>query len=269
MLDAERAGVYIFTASSSLIAATCEHRQPHQRRHRCNVFWQVTSSATLNGPEFVGNVMALTSIPSATASTSLGAPAGTQRQRHSHQRPRRGPALHHRRRQRRRHGYRRRRHADAPGTGAGGGPGTAPAADQGTGASTPSQVPAVGELHRAVRRPVVLSAIQQPPVEPGRHLQAPVHVVSERPQGDGQAKGPKGHTYKTRNYHVVGSTMMTVRGPGQPPAEPDPHGAIGQLPTLLYTVVNVHIGFVRRCGRCAFWTRDRRTSHESWVTLLG
>ena len=24
----------------------------------------------------------------------------------------------------------------------------------------------------------------------------------------------KGHTYKTRNFHVVGSTIMTIRGPG-------------------------------------------------------
>ena len=24
----------------------------------------------------------------------------------------------------------------------------------------------------------------------------------------------KGHTYKTRHFHVVGSTLMTIRGPG-------------------------------------------------------
>ena len=55
-------GVYIFTASSSLIAATSSTVNLINGATACNVFWQVTSSATLNGPEFVGTVMALSSI---------------------------------------------------------------------------------------------------------------------------------------------------------------------------------------------------------------
>jgi hypothetical protein len=55
-------GVYIFTAGSSLIAATGSRVSLVNGASACNVFWQVTSSATLNGPVFVGTVMALTSI---------------------------------------------------------------------------------------------------------------------------------------------------------------------------------------------------------------
>ena len=55
-------GVYIFTASSSLITATSSKVRLTNGADPCNVFWQVTSSATLNGPRFVGTVMALTSI---------------------------------------------------------------------------------------------------------------------------------------------------------------------------------------------------------------
>ncbi len=55
-------GVYIFTASSSLITATGSTVSFINGANPCDVYWQVTSSATLNGPEFVGNVMALTSI---------------------------------------------------------------------------------------------------------------------------------------------------------------------------------------------------------------
>jgi Ice-binding-like len=55
-------GVYIFQASSSLVTATGSSVSLINGADPCDVFWQVTSSATLNGPEFVGTVMALTSI---------------------------------------------------------------------------------------------------------------------------------------------------------------------------------------------------------------
>jgi hypothetical protein len=55
-------GVYIFTATSSLITATGSRVNLTNGANPCDVFWQVTSSATLNGPTFVGTVMALTSI---------------------------------------------------------------------------------------------------------------------------------------------------------------------------------------------------------------
>ena len=55
-------GVYIFTASSSLTAATGSNVRLTNGANPCNVFWQVTSSAALDGPRFVGTVMALTSI---------------------------------------------------------------------------------------------------------------------------------------------------------------------------------------------------------------
>ncbi len=55
-------GVYIFQASSSLVTATGSSVSLINGADPCDVFWQVTSSATLNGSEFVGTVMALTSI---------------------------------------------------------------------------------------------------------------------------------------------------------------------------------------------------------------
>ena len=55
-------GVYIFTASSSLITATGSTVSLINGADPCDVFWQVTSSATLDGPGFAGTVMALTSI---------------------------------------------------------------------------------------------------------------------------------------------------------------------------------------------------------------
>ncbi|MEP7060572.1 MAG: ice-binding family protein [Actinomycetota bacterium] len=55
-------GVYVFTASSSLVTATGSRVSFINGADPCDVFWQVTSDATLNGPKFVGTVMALTSI---------------------------------------------------------------------------------------------------------------------------------------------------------------------------------------------------------------
>jgi Ice-binding-like len=55
-------GVYVFTASSSLVTATNSRVSFINGADPCDVFWQVTSSATLNGPRFGGTVMALASI---------------------------------------------------------------------------------------------------------------------------------------------------------------------------------------------------------------
>jgi Ice-binding-like len=208
-------GVYIFTASSSLIAATSSTVNLINGATACNVFWQVTSSATLNGPEFVGTVMALTSItvgdgvhvvgrllarngnvtlindrveaqPCITGGGSgggAGSGAGGT--------------------------------PTAPGPGAGGGPGTAPAAGPGTGASTPV----------AVFRPS--ASFVGPCGDPwysarfnnrrsNRTVTFKLRYVSY-PSGRTvtvKRKVRKGHTYKTKNFHVVGSTIMTIRGPG-------------------------------------------------------
>jgi hypothetical protein len=57
-------GVFIFQtgASQSLITGTSGSVVLADGASPCNVFWQVGSSATLNGPTFVGTVMASTSI---------------------------------------------------------------------------------------------------------------------------------------------------------------------------------------------------------------
>jgi Ice-binding-like len=55
-------GVYVFTAASSLVTATHSKVRLINGADPCDVFWQVTSSATLKGPRFAGNILALTSI---------------------------------------------------------------------------------------------------------------------------------------------------------------------------------------------------------------
>ena len=54
--------VFIFQTGSALVTGTSSRVLLTGGASECNVFWQVGSSATLNGPTFVGTVMALTSI---------------------------------------------------------------------------------------------------------------------------------------------------------------------------------------------------------------
>ena len=54
--------VFIFQTGATLITGTSSTVSLIGGASACNVFWQVGSSATLNGPTFVGTVMALTSI---------------------------------------------------------------------------------------------------------------------------------------------------------------------------------------------------------------
>jgi hypothetical protein len=55
--------VWIFQATSSLVTASSSRVRLINGASSCNVFWQVTSSATLgSGSTFVGTIMALTSI---------------------------------------------------------------------------------------------------------------------------------------------------------------------------------------------------------------
>jgi type VI secretion system secreted protein VgrG len=56
------AGVYIFQTGSSLTANTGSSVNLEGGATDCDVFWQVASQATLNGPTFVGTVMAHTTI---------------------------------------------------------------------------------------------------------------------------------------------------------------------------------------------------------------
>jgi len=66
-------GVFIFKAASSLITGSGSQVKLINGASSCNVFWQVTSSATLgSGSTFVGTVMALTSITLATGATVDG-----------------------------------------------------------------------------------------------------------------------------------------------------------------------------------------------------
>lgn len=54
--------VFIFQTDSTLTTATGSSVVLINGAQECNVFWQVGSSATLNGSVFVGNVLALTTI---------------------------------------------------------------------------------------------------------------------------------------------------------------------------------------------------------------
>jgi Ice-binding-like len=64
--------VFVFQASSDLVTGVGSAVELENGAQACNVFWQVTSSATLNsGSTFVGTIMALTS-------ATLGADASVQ-----------------------------------------------------------------------------------------------------------------------------------------------------------------------------------------------
>jgi hypothetical protein len=65
--------VFIFQASSTLVAGTGSQVLLTGGATACNVFWQVASSATLDaGSTFVGTVMALTSVTAKTGATVSG-----------------------------------------------------------------------------------------------------------------------------------------------------------------------------------------------------
>ncbi|MEP6469233.1 MAG: ice-binding family protein [Chloroflexota bacterium] len=65
--------VWVFQATSSLITASSSSVKLINGAKPCNVFWQVTSSATLgSGSSFVGTIMALTSITMASGVTLDG-----------------------------------------------------------------------------------------------------------------------------------------------------------------------------------------------------
>lgn len=65
--------VWIFQATSSLVTASASSVSLVNGANPCNVFWQVTSSATLgSGSTFVGTIMALTSITMADGVTVTG-----------------------------------------------------------------------------------------------------------------------------------------------------------------------------------------------------
>jgi hypothetical protein len=74
-LDAQfdPSSVWIFQASSDLVTASSSNVAFVNGASPCNVFWQVTSSATLgSGSTFVGTIMALTSITVADGVTVYG-----------------------------------------------------------------------------------------------------------------------------------------------------------------------------------------------------
>ncbi|MDP9269885.1 MAG: ice-binding family protein [Chloroflexota bacterium] len=65
--------VWVFQATSDLITASSSRVALINGANPCNVFWQVTSSATLgSGSTFVGTIMALTSISMANGVTVTG-----------------------------------------------------------------------------------------------------------------------------------------------------------------------------------------------------
>ena len=74
-LDAEgdSDAVFIFKASSTLVTASGSNISLTGDADACNVFWQVTSSATLGtNSDFVGTIMALTSITANTGASVEG-----------------------------------------------------------------------------------------------------------------------------------------------------------------------------------------------------
>ncbi len=247
-------GVYIFTASSSLITATSSTVNLINGATACNVFWQVTSSATLNGPEFVGTVMALSSITvgngvhvvgrllarngnvtlindrveaqpciadggsgGGTAAAARAAAARAAAARAAAARAAAAPAAAApaaAARRHRRYGHRDRHH------------------DDGTGCL---EVPPVCQLRRTVRRPVVRRPLQQPQVEPSGDVHGPLRAVPERPDGHVQEAGRQGP-------HLQEQVLPRRRfdhddGTGTRQASPaaHPHGAVRQLPALLAT----------------------------------
>jgi hypothetical protein len=68
------AGVFIFQtgASHSLVTSTTSNVAYIDGASPCNVFWQIGSSATLDGPTFIGTVMASTSITVGAGVTVIG-----------------------------------------------------------------------------------------------------------------------------------------------------------------------------------------------------
>ncbi|HEX5333420.1 MAG TPA: ice-binding family protein [Cellulomonas sp.] len=65
--------VFVFTAASTLITASDSNVALINGAQACNVFWQVTSSATLgSGSHFLGTILALTSITLNTGATVEG-----------------------------------------------------------------------------------------------------------------------------------------------------------------------------------------------------
>lgn len=65
--------VFIFTAASTLVTASASKVELINGANPCNVFWQVTSSATLGSDSiFQGTIMALTSIELGTGATVVG-----------------------------------------------------------------------------------------------------------------------------------------------------------------------------------------------------
>ena len=65
-------GVFIFQIGSTLVTATESTVNFINGAQPCNVFWQVSSSATLNGTTFVGSIMALTDITMGNGVTLAG-----------------------------------------------------------------------------------------------------------------------------------------------------------------------------------------------------
>jgi hypothetical protein len=71
--EGDPSSVWVFQATSSLVTASSSKVALINGASPCNVFWQVTSSATLgSGSTFVGTIMALTSITMADSVTVNG-----------------------------------------------------------------------------------------------------------------------------------------------------------------------------------------------------
>jgi hypothetical protein len=72
-LNGSATGVFIFQATSTLIAGSTSHVLFSGGAGPCNVFWQVASSATLQtNADFSGTIMAQTSVTAATAAKITG-----------------------------------------------------------------------------------------------------------------------------------------------------------------------------------------------------
>jgi hypothetical protein len=65
-------GIYIFQVPSSLTANVLSTVTLLGGADPCNVFWQVTSAATLNGANFVGNVVAQAGVTLGSGATLVG-----------------------------------------------------------------------------------------------------------------------------------------------------------------------------------------------------
>ncbi len=214
-------GVYIFTASSSLIAATSSTVNLINGATACNVFWQVTSSATLNGPEFVGTVMALSSITVGNGVHVVGRlMARNGNVTLINDRVEAQPCI---------TGGGSGGGSGGGGTGGGGtggggtgGGGTGGGGTGGTGGGTTTTARAAPARFRPS------ASFVGPCGDPwyaarfnnrksNRTVTFTVSYV-QYPSGRTvtfKRKVRKGRTFKSHYYHVVGSTTMTVRGPGR------------------------------------------------------